>query len=149
MASSCAPATLAVLTGVNFRAEVDATIRRMQLRHAHRSLARGVLLWFLLTLGSAIAAPWLTQTPQQQWVCSAGGVMRMVLPAGDGSLPAQAQGVECPLCASTIAPPPATRVASLSELAVAVPLGLGSQGFDATRLNPPTARGPPAPTRVL
>ncbi len=137
------------MTRVNCRVGADATIVAMQFWHAHRALARGILLWFLLTLGSAIAAPWLAPTAQPQWICAAGGVMRMVVPADDGSLPLQAQGIECPLCASTIAPPPAAQVARLSAPTASFPVGLGPRGVDAARLNPPTARGPPGATRAL
>ena len=139
----CASARRAVLTRVNCRVGADATMAAMQFWHAHRALARGILLWFLLTLGSAIAAPWLSAAPVQQWVCSAGGVMRMVQPADDGSLPVQLQGLECPLCASSAAPPPVAQVQALPLLGTSSPGEPGWRDIAAARLPAPSARGPP------
>lgn len=47
------------------------------LRHAHH-LARWVMLWFALTLGVAIASPWVSPRTMEL-VCSTGGVMKMVV----------------------------------------------------------------------
>ena len=68
-------------------------------------IAKLVLVWFALFLGSAIAST-VIKPGTMQMVCSAGGGMKMVDMTGDeGDLKASAS-MDCPLCASVTAPPP-------------------------------------------
>ncbi|PKO59025.1 MAG: hypothetical protein CVU24_16120 [Betaproteobacteria bacterium HGW-Betaproteobacteria-18] len=75
-------------------------------------LARLALLWFVLTLGVAVASPMISGD-QQVMLCSAGGVVKVVINE-DGSTSSAPTALDCPLCAvggaivvSTAAPPPA------------------------------------------
>jgi hypothetical protein len=115
-----------------------------RLRHA-RFLARLVLAWFALAIGVAVASP-VVQPKSLQLLCS-GGVMKLLV-QGDADEPAPAAALDCPLCATTAAPPP--REAHLGELAplsAAVPL-LPAAWVAARTAAPPPARGPPAPSLV-
>ena len=76
-------------------------------------LARLVLAWFALSLGAAVASPVLH--PQGvQLVCSAGGALKLVLPADDGQAPQVRSGMDCPLCVSVDAPPAAQWAAGMA-----------------------------------
>ncbi len=66
--------------------------------------ARGVLLWFVLSLGMAVASP-LLQPASSSLVCSAGG-SRWVIISDDGPLTATAHTLNCVLCAPAVVPPP-------------------------------------------
>lgn len=75
-----------------------------RLRHA-RCLARLVLVWFALSLGVAIASP-LVAPKATLLVCS-GASVKVVVQEADGSLAALGHHtLDCPLCATTHAPPP-------------------------------------------
>ena len=68
-------------------------------------IAKLVLVWFALFLGSAIAST-VIHPGGMQMVCTAGGAMKMVDMTGDdGEFKAPAS-MDCPLCASVTAPPP-------------------------------------------
>lgn len=73
-----------------------------------RLLARLVLAWFVLFVGAAAASPALTPGSVQV-VCSAGGVMKLVVQHDDDARTGVLPGMDCPLCAPVI-PPPAPRV---------------------------------------
>ena len=64
-----------------------------------KSLARFVLLWFVLSLGAAIASPWVNPQPLQL-VCSVAGVAKLVAASDDGAPAALAHALDCPLCIS-------------------------------------------------
>lgn len=74
------------------------------LRNAH-SLARLVLVWFALAVGSAVASP-LIQPQASALVCASGGVLKL-LPVGvdADTAPAVAGLLDCPLCLQMAAPP--------------------------------------------
>ena len=107
-------------------------------------LARLVLAWFALSLGAAIASPVLH--PQGvQLVCSAGGALKLVLPADDGQAPQVQAGMDCPLCATVGAPPAAQWAAGLPLLPAAEPVVSRTlPPWVAAPAAPPPARGPPA-----
>lgn len=73
------------------------------LRNAHR-LTRFVLVWFALFIGVAVASP-LVKPQSSQIVCSAMGGMKMVLADDAADVPVASDGMACPLCAPTGAPP--------------------------------------------
>ncbi|MEN9539644.1 MAG: hypothetical protein RLZZ126_1879 [Pseudomonadota bacterium] len=110
-----------------------------------RGLVRLVLLWFALSLGAAMASPWVS--PQgMQLVCSASGGMKLLQTQADGAVTevSGSSAMDCPLCSSLAPPQPPT--ADLPE--PAQPLGHMAQAIPAARLAtltraPLPARGPP------
>lgn len=113
----------------------------MQRLRQARFLARLVLAWFALAIGVAVASP-VVQPKAVEMVCS-GGVMKLML-QGDADEPVASHTLDCPLCASTSAPPPAR-----STHAVQLPLAHVVQPIPAARLAarvaaPLPARGPPS-----
>lgn len=115
----------------------------------HRStlglIGRLVLLWFVLSLGVAVASP-LVQPKSMELVCSSAGAFKVIVQTDDGAQELGATQMDCPLCVATGAPPP---VAPLAEVPVVQPLGLAVQPIPAARLAAATAaplpaRGPPA-----
>lgn len=77
------------------------------LRHA-RFLARLVLAWFVLSLSVAMASP-IVQPQSTELVCSAGGVMKLIVKGDEAGKEVKRHVLDCPLCASLAAPPPTTR----------------------------------------
>ncbi|MEJ8855021.1 DUF2946 family protein [Variovorax robiniae] len=117
------------------------------LRHT-RSLGlvgRGVLLWFMLSMGAAIASP-IVHPQVVELVCSSVGAIKVIVQTDDGAQELGASHMDCPLCVLTGAPPPAT---PLANLPVIQPLGHAVQSIPAARIAAATraplpARGPPA-----
>jgi hypothetical protein len=113
------------------------------LRHAHH-LGRLVLLWFVLSLGAAVASP--VVNPQAvELVCSSAGAVKVVVQTDDGAQELGTSHMDCPLCMLTGAPPPTPAVALPSPL----PLAHAVQPIPAARIAAATAaplpaRGPPA-----
>jgi hypothetical protein len=120
----------------------SAIIKAMQtLRHAHR-LARFVLAWFVLSLGVAIASP-LVKPQAMELVCSTAGAVKLVKTGDDGADTA-AHLLDCPLCLTSSAPPPALHL-SLPQAQVQAPIPQSTPathiaGRAAAALPP---RGPP------
>lgn len=115
----------------------------MQTLRSARLLARLVLVWFALALGSAIASP-LVQPQSLERVCSGAGAMKLLVKSGDGDAPASAHTLDCPLCANLGAPPPVARLLADPPL-----LAQASRAAPASRIAalagaPLPARGPPA-----
>lgn len=113
-----------------------------KLRNAHR-IARLALIWFVLSLGVAIASP--AVHPQSiQLVCTGTGAMQLLVTGVDGSTEPKQHTLECPLCASIAAPPAA--VPSFAGSLVA-PGQLFSEGDCGVLVSvnsaPPQARAPP------
>jgi hypothetical protein len=69
------------------------------------TLARWVLLGFVLSLGVAIASP-IVNPQATQLICTGTGVMKVIVISADGSTEVSSQSMDCPLCASITAPPP-------------------------------------------
>lgn len=106
-----------------------------------RFLARLVLAWFVLSLGVAIASP-VVQPRGLDVVCVGAGLK--LLQTGDDGEAAPAAGLDCPLCSTAAAPPPA-------PTAMALPAGAHERTPASARSAPlahdlpvPPARGPPA-----
>jgi hypothetical protein len=106
-------------------------------------LARLALLWFALTLGVAVASP-LVNPQQQQMVCSAAGMIKLVVNDDGTVTPASTAVMHCPLCAVSAAPP---AMPGLQEPVIA-PAQRLLQRFPTLRLSGfiapvPPSRGPP------
>jgi len=114
-----------------------------KLRSSKR-IASLVLAWFALFLGSAVAAT-VIKPGGMQFVCSAGGGMKMVDVDGDGGDAKASARMDCPLCA-TVVPPP-TRLNSLftkpSALAHALH-PIAAAHIAALTAPPLPSRGPPS-----
>jgi hypothetical protein len=82
----------------------------MSLFHSLRSspwLAKLALLWFVLTLGVAVASP--VVHPQEELVICSGMGMQKVVLNDDGSTSSSAvEGMSCPLCLMAMALPAST-----------------------------------------
>ncbi|MEP6721907.1 MAG: DUF2946 family protein [Variovorax sp.] len=116
------------------------------LRHALHIglLGRFVLLWFVLSLGVAVASP-LVHPQAMELVCSSAGAVKVIVQTDDGAQELGASHMDCPLCVLTGAPPPAMPLAGLPTLQ---PLGHAVQSIPAARIAAATAaplppRGPP------
>ena len=68
-------------------------------------IARLVLVWFALSVGVAIASP-LVKPESTMLVCTGSGAMKLVASGDDTGKPSNPK-LDCPLCASIGAPPPA------------------------------------------
>ena len=114
------------------------------LRNAHL-LARFVLVWFALSIGVAIASP-LVNPQAMELICTGTGVMKVLVKADDGSSQeVSLKTMDCPLCASTSAPPPVARL----SVEPVQPLAYVMRSIPAAHIAwltgaPPPARGPPA-----
>lgn len=115
------------------------------LRNAHL-IARFVLVWFALSIGVAIASPLVK--PQGMAVICTGtaGVMKLLIQTDDGPQDIASYAMDCPLCATNLAPPP-----PLARLRAepAQPLAYVLQSIAAAHIAsltaaPLPARGPPA-----
>ena len=113
------------------------------LRHAHL-LARFVLVWFVLSLGVAVASP-LVAPQDTVLVCTGAGAMKMLVKSTDGSTTELGRStMDCPLCA-LVAPPPVlvqAQVPPVSPLAYALQ-AVPSAHIAARTAAPLPARGPP------
>lgn len=77
----------------------------MQVLRTDHLLTRLVLVWFALFIGASVATP-LVKPQTAQMVCSAMGGMKMVMGDDAGDSQTSSGGMDCPLCAHVIAPPP-------------------------------------------
>ena len=114
------------------------------LRNAHL-LARFVLVWFALSIGVAIASP-LVKPRAMQVICSGSGAMKLVIQTDDGGQEVAGLTLDCPLCATSSAPPPPAAPLTAEP---AQPLAYVLQSIPAARIAaltaaPLPARGPPA-----
>ena len=114
------------------------------LRHLPQ-IGRLVLLWFVLSLGVAVASP-LVNPQEKELVCSRARAIKVVVKTDDGARELGASHLDCPLCAISAAPPPA---ADAPDFVHPLPLGHALQRIRPARLAaapaaPLPARGPPA-----
>ena len=117
-------------------------IAAMQSLRSARLLARLVLAWFVLAMGVAVAAP-MVQPRGLDFVCVGTG-LKLVQTGADGQSAVVPGGLDCPLCSTAIAPPPAAIVPALRIAAhEAVPIAVHEERRTAA-LSAPVARGPPA-----
>ena len=113
------------------------------LRNAHL-LARFLLVWFVLSMGVAIASP-LVQPKGTQLVCSAAGAITVQFDQGDSGLNAsQANTLDCPLCAAAGAPPPQAGLQVLPPMGLAYAVQMPADPQSIRRSAAPfPPRGPP------
>jgi len=106
-------------------------------------LARWVLVWFALSLGAAIASP-LVKPQAMELVCSGTGAVKLLIKTDDGVGTVASHTLDCPLCASLAAPPPAPRshVQAVPALAYRLRSILAAHIASLTAA-PLPARGPP------
>ena len=109
-----------------------------RLRHVIH-ITRFVLVWFALSVGVAIASPVLNPKGMDM-VCTGTGTMKLVV-LGDDDATASSLTLDCPLCASISAPPPALS----SALTQPSPLAHAVQTIAAAHIAALTA--PPLPSR--
>ena len=109
------------------------------LRHALH-LTRLVLVWFALSVGVAIASP-MVNPQAMDVVCTSTGSMKLVVQGDDDSTAASSHTLDCPLCASMSAPPPALN----TQLTHASPLAHALRPLAAAHIASVTA--PPLPSR--
>ncbi len=108
-------------------------------------ITRFMLVWFVLSLGAAIASPVINSQPLEL-ICTSNGVMKVLVKNADGSSTEESRRMlDCPMCATVTAPPPVAQ--TFAE--PAQPLGRVLQTIPAAHLAaltaaPPPARGPPA-----
>lgn len=114
------------------------------LRHAQR-IARFMLVWFVLSIGVAIASP-MVKPQGMQLVCSGAGVVKVLVAGDDGrATTTTSHTLDCPLCASISAPPPMDYEAMPATAArVAAPAVSDAPAVFFVLSAPPPARAPPA-----
>ena len=114
-------------------------------RHA-LNLTRLVLVWFALSVGVAIASP-MVHPQAMDLVCTSTGSMKLVVQGDDADVAATNLTLDCPLCASLSAPPPAlnTSLTQPAPSALAHALEPLAAAHLASVTAPPLpSRGPPA-----
>ena len=113
------------------------------LRHFH-FIARLVLAWMVLALGVAVASP-IVKPQDAMLVCSASGVMKVLVTQDDGSATEMGStNMDCPLCTTAGAPPLSltTQAEPVQPLAYALQ-SIPSAHIAARTAAPLPARGPP------
>ncbi len=116
----------------------------MQSLRSSKFIAKLVLVWFALFLGSAIVST-VIKPGSMQMVCTVGGGMKMVDMSGDDGEPKASASMDCPLCASVTAPPPPLSVhfEKFSPLAHALH-PIAAAHIASVTAPPLPSRGPPA-----
>lgn len=102
-----------------------------------------VLAWFMASMGVAIASP-LVNPQSIEVICSGAGTIKLLVQTDDGTVEMGATDMDCPLCATPGAPPPAPAASILPRH----PLAHAVQPVEAARIAAATAaplpaRGPP------
>lgn len=115
----------------------------MQTLRNAKTIARFVLLWFALTVGAAIASPFIK--PQSfDLICSVSGVMKVLPKTDDGKAPMSGLTLDCPLCVAVGAPPPIMGPTAEPHQPLWYALKATPAAHIAARTAaPPPARGPP------
>jgi hypothetical protein len=117
---------------------------QLQTLRQTRTLVLGVLAWFVLSLGVAIASP-VVKPQALSLVCSGIGAVKLVAPSEDGTVPAaSAHTLDCALCFAAGAPPTAS--ATMPIAVGPLPLVVATLQHSPPVLHsaaPPPARGPP------
>lgn len=117
----------------------------MQSLRSSRLIARLVLIWFVLLVGSAMAST-LMRPGHVPMVCSGDGGLKMVTSGDpDGDTPPTLR-MDCPLCTSVALPPPpspASQRLGLGPLPHALP-PLTVAHLASVTAPPLPSRGPPA-----
>lgn len=112
------------------------------LRNAHR-LAKFVLVWFVLSIGVAIASP-LIKPQAIELICSGSGAMKLLIKSDDGSVTTSSHTLDCPLCAQLSAPPPVAKQQPVATPSLSYALrSIPAAHIAARTASPLPARGPP------
>ncbi len=116
----------------------------MQAQRSILFIARWVLIWFVLSLGPAIASP-MVKPQAMELICSGAGVMKLVKQLDDDSTELGGLTLDCPLCASLSAPPPDF----VFDAALVFDLAFALMPMEAARIasllrDPWQARAPPS-----
>lgn len=106
-------------------------------------LIRFVLLWFVLAIGVAIAAP-VVQPQAMELVCSSGGTIKLIVQTDDGAQDMSPSHLDCPLCLT--GGPPVDH--DTAQQVLSLPLARATQSIPSARIaaatrSPLPARGPP------
>ena len=113
------------------------------LRNAHR-LARLVLVWFMLSMGVAIASP-VVKPQAMELVCSGSGAIKVLIKTDDGMQEMGTHTLDCPLCSAVGAPPVLARTKAEPVQPLAYVLrSIPSAHIAVLTAAPLPARGPPA-----
>jgi hypothetical protein len=117
----------------------------MQTLRRFTSLTRALLVWFVLSLGVAVASP-IVKPQDILLVCSAFGAAKALVQNDDGSTSdLGASAMDCPLCMTAGAPPPVAVLQAVPAQPLAYALqSIPSAHIVARTAAPPPARGPPA-----
>lgn len=112
-------------------------------RQTH-SLARFVLVWFALSLGVAMASPWVSPA-SMELVCTTGGVMKLISSDDADDTVASVHNMDCALCMPVaFAPLPVTfQFIKPSPLSHALK-PIAAAHIAAATAPPLPSRGPPA-----
>lgn len=112
--------------------------------HSLRQFTRWVALWFVLSLAAAVASP-IIKPQAMSLICSGAGAMKVIVQTDDGTVEMGSHGLDCPLCAQLIAPPPQSMVlARLTQQAPSAPPSTLSTLPSFQPHDPWQARAPPA-----
>ena len=116
------------------------------MRRPADSLIRWVLLWFALSLGSAIASP-MVGAQTLELVCSGAGLVKVIVHTDDGVQELGAGHMDCPLCVQASTPPTSGAFGLPSPLALAYGVwAISATHLIAAAAAPMPARGPPSPS---
>ncbi|OGB31102.1 MAG: DUF2946 domain-containing protein [Burkholderiales bacterium RIFCSPLOWO2_12_FULL_61_40] len=108
-----------------------------------RTLAHWVLVWFVLAVGVAVAAP-LVQPQSSTLVCTASGAVKLLAGGDEGSVAPAHHTLDCVLCLALSAPPPAPVVVVAAVHALChTPEGQPAAHTAWRTASPLPARGPP------
>jgi len=117
----------------------------MQTLRRFTNLTRFVLVWFVLSLGAAVASP-IVKPQDILLVCSASGATKALVQNDDGSTSELgASAMDCPLCVTAGAPPPVASLQAEPRQPLAYALqSIPSAHIAARTAAPLPARGPPS-----
>lgn len=116
----------------------------LQILRQARALARFALVWFVLSLGLAVAAP-LVQPQSMALVCTASGDVKLLASNDDGGVAAPSHTLHCVFCFIAGAPPAAAvALADPAYAPGAVAPARAAQTLAWRTAAPAPARGPPA-----
>ena len=115
----------------------------MQYLRNTTNIIRCVLVWFAVSVGVAIASP-MVQPKAMEMVCTSTGSMKLVVQGDDGTSTSAAPTLDCPLCATVVALPPAfnTTLTQPSPLSHAL-LPFAAAHIASLTAPPLPSRGPP------
>lgn len=118
--------------------------RGMHALRRFTNITRFMLVWFVLSLGVAVASP-IVKPQDLLLVCSASGAAKVLVQNDDGSTSELgASAMDCPLCLTSGAPPAAPQM----HVEPVQPLSYALQSIPAAHIAartaaPLPARGPP------